>query len=129
MSGTEGAPQKAETPEGVIEAYSRSIVLALAQTALISPLDSASRSDGGPHTWMAAYEIGEGDLDAVQTEVSSDTVVSIAMDFYREKLLGHWMVTGLDGHFDRAHHFANMAQLATAFEFGIEYFSGVRDEE
>lgn len=97
----------------VAYAVSRAMVKSLFDMGALVPRETISTVADGGHIWATSLEVPPVVLDVIEDQANPEHASAIAARFYRDKIIGHWIISGMDEHVSEAFKFvsANQADL------------------
>lgn len=106
------------------EAMAQVLAHLVADLGQVEPIEQICRPNHQGFLWGAAYEITDEDITrTIELEPRSESV-ELELEFHREHLLGHWVITGLEAIPGRAVQFRDLEGAQYGLAAVENYFAG-----
>lgn len=100
------------------------LALVLVRLDVVAPEEQMCAYNGDNFIWAAKYGVdGKAVTDAIDHEPHNE-IVDLELEYHRDRLLGHWIITGDETHYSQAFHFPDESDAKQAFELAEDYLSG-----
>lgn len=115
-------------PDDPLERHQRAtaavLAILLTELGVVELDDQMCRHNGESFLWTARFGVTNEAIDRAIDQEPRHEAVELELNYHRERLIGHWLITGSEDALGKAFHFDDEQGALDAYDLAEQYLAG-----